>query len=58
MNVPYTAARGSIRFSLSRYNTEREIAHTLFVLPGIINRLAEMSPYEDALGRSGEAGKS
>ncbi len=46
MNVPYTAARGSIRFSLGRYNTESEIEYTLKVLPGIINRLAEMSPYE------------
>jgi len=46
MNIPYTAARGSIRFSLGRYNTEREIDHTLEVLPGIIERLAEMSPYE------------
>jgi cysteine desulfurase len=46
MNVPYTAARGSIRFSLGRYNTEREIDYTLEVLPKIIKRLAEMSPYE------------
>lgn len=46
MNVPYTTAQGSIRFSLGRYNTEREIEHTLDVLPGIINRLTAMSPYE------------
>lgn len=46
MNVPYTAARGSIRFSLGRYNTEREIDYTLEVLPQIIKRLADMSPYE------------
>lgn len=46
MNVPYTAAQGSIRFSVGRYNTEREIEHTLDLLPGIIKRLAEMSPYE------------
>ena len=44
MNVPYAAAQGSIRFSLGRYNTEREIEQTLEVLPGIINRLVEMSP--------------
>ncbi|MBD0326371.1 MAG: cysteine desulfurase NifS, partial [Pyrinomonadaceae bacterium] len=31
MNVPYTAAQGSIRFSLGRYNTEAEINHTLEV---------------------------
>jgi cysteine desulfurase len=46
MNVPYTVARGSIRFSLGRYNTESEIDYTLEVLPRIIKRLAEMSPYE------------
>jgi cysteine desulfurase len=47
MNVPYTAAQGSIRFSVGRYNTEAEIERTLAVLPGIINRLALMSPYEE-----------
>ena len=46
MNVPYTAAQGSIRFSLGRYNTESEINYTLDCLPAIINQLAEMSPYE------------
>jgi cysteine desulfurase len=46
MNVAYTRAQGSIRFSLGRYNTESEIDYTLRSLPGIINQLAEMSPYE------------
>jgi len=46
MNVPYTAAQGSIRFSLGRYNTESEIDYTLAQLPAIINQLAELSPYE------------
>jgi cysteine desulfurase len=49
MNVPYTAAQGSIRFSLGRYNTEDEIDQTLKVLPQIINQLVEMSPYEKEL---------
>jgi cysteine desulfurase len=49
MNVPYTAAQGSIRFSLGRYNTEAEIDETLTVLPGIIEKLVEMSPYEEEL---------
>jgi cysteine desulfurase len=43
MNVPYTAARGSIRFSLSRYTTVEEIDRTLSVLPGIVRQLAETS---------------
>ena len=46
MNVPYTRAQGSIRFSLGRYNTESEIDDVLDLLPGIIGKLAEMSPYE------------
>jgi len=45
MNVPYTTAQGSIRFSLGRYNTEAEIETTLRVLPEIIEKLAAMSPY-------------
>ena len=51
MNVPFTAAQGSIRFSLGRYNTEAEIETTLNVLPEIIAKLAAMSPYEDELSR-------
>jgi cysteine desulfurase len=49
MNVPYPIAQGSIRFSLGRYNTEGEIETTLSVLPFIIARLAEMSPYQEEL---------
>jgi cysteine desulfurase len=49
MNVPYTAAQGSIRFSLGRYNTEAEIDRTLAVLPEIIGKLVEMSPYDKEL---------
>jgi cysteine desulfurase len=49
MNVPYTAAQGSIRFSLGRYNTEEEIDFTLKVLPDIIGKLVEMSPYDKEL---------
>jgi cysteine desulfurase len=49
MNVPYTAAQGSIRFSLGRYNTEAEIDQTLKVLPGIIDKLVKISPYDEEL---------
>jgi cysteine desulfurase len=49
MNVPFTAAQGSIRFSLGRYNTEEDIETTLSVLPGIIEKLAAMSPYAKEL---------
>ena len=46
MNVPFTVAQGSIRFSLGRYNTDADIDTTLSVLPAIIEKLAAMSPYD------------
>ncbi|MDQ5846078.1 MAG: cysteine desulfurase NifS [Acidobacteriota bacterium] len=49
MNVPYTAAQGSIRFSLGRYNTEEEIDYTLGILPKVIDELVQMSPYDKEL---------
>jgi cysteine desulfurase len=49
MNVPYSLAQGSIRFSVGRYNTEEEIETTLIVLPEIISKLVEMSPYQKEL---------
>ena len=52
MNVPYTAAQGSIRFSLGRYNTDDDIETTLRVLPEIIEKLAAMSPYDKELHAS------
>ena len=45
MGVPFTAAHGSIRFSLSRYNTDDDVSHTLEHLPRIVNRLRELSPF-------------
>jgi len=45
MGVPFTAAHGSIRFSLSSYNTEDEIDFIIEKLPPIIERLREMSPF-------------
>ena len=52
MNVPYTAAQGSIRFSLGRYNTEADIEQLMRVLPEIIEKLVAMSPYENELRAS------
>ncbi len=49
MGLPYTALHGSVRFSLSRYNTMAEMDLILEKLPPIIQRLRDISPY----GRQG-----
>jgi len=45
MGVPFTMAHGSIRFSLSVYNTEEEIDFVLEKVPFIIEKLRRLSPY-------------
>ena len=45
MGVPYSSAHGTIRFSLSRYNTDADIDATVAALPPVIARLREISPY-------------
>jgi len=51
MGVPFTAAHGSIRFSLSVYNTEEEVEFVIDRLPAIIERLRAMSPFwKEAVG--------
>ena len=51
MGVPFTAAHGSIRFSLSRYNTESEVDFTIEKMPQIIHRLRELSPFVPTVTR-------
>lgn len=46
MGVPFEYAHGSIRFSLSRFTTKAEIEKVLEVMPGIITRLREISPFK------------
>ncbi len=45
MGVPFTAAHGSIRFSLSIYNTEQEVDYVINTIPEIIKTLRQMSPF-------------
>jgi cysteine desulfurase len=45
MGVPFTMAHGSIRFSLSIYNTDEEIDLVVEKLPSIIETLRGLSPY-------------
>ena len=45
MEVPYKSAHGSIRFSLSHYNTKEEMDHIISVMPPVIKKLRDMSPF-------------
>ncbi len=45
MGIPFTAAHGSTRFSLSIYNTEEEIDYIIGRVPKVIKRLREISPF-------------
>ncbi len=47
MGVPFTAAHGSVRFSLSSYNTEEEVDFVLEKMPEIIELLRRLSPFWD-----------
>jgi cysteine desulfurase len=47
MDVPFTAVHGSVRFSLSRYNTDEEIDHVIEVMPQIVGSLRKISPFWD-----------
>jgi len=54
MGVPFTAIHGSVRFSLSRYNTEEEIDKVIELVPPIINELRRLSPFgRDKLAQCG-----
>ena len=45
MKVPFTSAHGTIRFSLSIFNTMEEMNYIIKTLPPIIERLRGMSPF-------------
>ena len=49
MGIPFTALHGSIRFSLSRFTTEKEVDYVIEKLPGIMEKLTSISPYQDEL---------
>ncbi len=49
MNVPFTAIHGSIRFSLSRFTTEKEIDYVCEKMPEIIEKITAISPYQEEL---------
>ena len=46
---PHEVAHGSLRLSLSEYNTEQDVDTILEVIPGVIRYLREISPVWDEL---------
>ena len=47
MGIPYSAAHGAVRFSLSRYNTEEEVRYVIAQVPPIIENLRRISPFNE-----------
>ena len=47
MNVPGTAVQGSVRFSLSRYNTEADVDAIIEAFPEMVANVRRISPYWD-----------
>lgn len=45
MGIPYTAAHGTVRFSLSTYTSQQDVDRTIAALPSIVAKLRKLSPY-------------
>jgi cysteine desulfurase len=45
MDIPFTAAHGSVRFSFSRYNTMEEVERVIAAVPPVVAQLRKLSPY-------------
>jgi cysteine desulfurase len=58
MDIPYTAAHGTVRFSLSRYTTEEEIDRVIREVPPIVAQLRKLSPYWSGNGPVEDPGKA
>ena len=58
MDIPFTAAHGSVRFSLSRYNTMQEVERVIEAMPQIVAQLRKLSPYWGEKGPVAEPEKA
>ena len=45
MGIPYTAAHGTVRFSLSRENTAEQMERVIETVPSVVAKLRALSPY-------------
>ncbi len=57
MNIPVTAAHGSIRFSLSRDNNVEDVDQVIAVMPAIIEKLRALSPFGADAGKQASDSK-
>ena len=48
MKIPFTFAHGSLRISLGRFTTQNDIDQLLEVLPSVVLKLREISPFWDS----------
>jgi cysteine desulfurase len=48
LKIPFSAVHGSVRFSLSRYNTDEDVDRIIEVFPEIVANLRKLSPYWDS----------
>jgi len=53
--LPEELAHGSLRFTVGTDNTDEDVDYVLSVLPGIVQRLREMSPLTNTIGRNKKA---
>lgn len=51
MGIPFTSVHGSIRFSLSRFNTDEEIDYIIEQVPPIIDKLSKLSPFKKEIDK-------
>ncbi|MBU0685983.1 MAG: cysteine desulfurase NifS [Candidatus Thermoplasmatota archaeon] len=48
LGLTYQQAHGSLRITLGRENTEEEVDYLLEVLPGVVSKLREISPFSES----------
>jgi cysteine desulfurase len=56
LGLTHEQAHGNLRLTLGRENTYEDVDHFLAVLPGIVSRLREISPFNEAGSAGGEGG--
>jgi cysteine desulfurase len=47
LGLTHEQAHGSLRITLGRENTEEEVDYLLEVLPGVVSKLREISPFNE-----------